>query len=136
MRENRYDCFSHTNVLSYVKEEKRKFKDVCDWIFDRDTIIKHYITDSKSPEDPQGNIINVTVEHYFEVGSDQNRLHAHALLKIEHTGRLSLEANGIRAFAKGALGYNVYLSCPVSSDPVGAYENYIKKMSTERVINL
>ena len=124
--------------LDYSKmtdKQKRDFKDFSDYLLNRDNLIR-YLTDAKSPDDVNQNVRELSVEHYFEVGGSQNRLHLHFQLAITHTGHFSLECNKIREIAKKILGYNIYLNAPVQSDPVRAYAAYIKKMQDSSVVKL
>ena len=117
---------SNRSLDSLNKKEKMEFKNINEYLFEKQGIMD-FITDAKKAG--HDNIKEVTSEVYFEAssGSGNGRIHSHAYLKIIHSGLLSLQANDLRSFLKRVLGYSCHLDCPVSSDSEFAWNQYIKK---------
>lgn len=105
-------------------EQKKLFKEFCDYTFSREGI-QHFITDTTAND--LSAIVKLEISHYYENGGTQGRLHLHALLAVEHTGNLRLQANALRAAAKKILGYTIYFNSNVSTDHAKAYAEYIRK---------
>jgi len=118
---------SNQDYSKMSADEKKLFKDFIDYTFDRNNIVK-FLTDTTSGN--HDNIVNLMVEHYFEVGPINGRLHMHGLLSVEHTGNFRLEFNRIRDAARRILGRTIHLSAPVSGDQSKAYAQYAQKKAT------
>lgn len=125
---------SQKNYDNLSDEDKKLFKKFGDFIMNEEMLKKYYLSDTTS-DDINKNITSLKVSHYYEVGDEQNRLHLHGLIQLEHTGYFKLFVNRIREFAKKTLGCNIYLSAPVQSDPIKAYEYYIQKQQNSNKIN-
>jgi hypothetical protein len=93
-----------------------------------ETGIYKYFVDRTAPSDnPSRNVVKMSLEGECEVGAAGGKLHFHGIVKIEHKGLFSFEANKFRNDARRELGYTIYLAAPVSSDPIAAYAQYLRK---------
>lgn len=125
---------SNTDYDKMSDGDKKKFKRLIDYIFDENGIFD-YLTDMNSPEDPTKNIDDMHTDYYFE-NSSKNLLHCHGIIRLHHHGHYKLEVNKIRALAKAQLGKNVHLDAPVTSDYVGSWEQYMRKLGVHGKIEL
>lgn len=125
---------SQKNYSTMSDEEKTRFRDFVDWLFDPSgsTALK-FMTDQKAPPGEsgqllpgRGNIVEAKAEHYFEVG-DLGKLHAHGQIQVVHTGHITFHANRVRAAAKKILGYTIHWDCQATSDHARAYSEYMRK---------
>lgn len=136
-RKIRYSSFlitvnSQKDFQTMTAEAKKEFKDFVDFVFSPDEI-RNFLTDTTS-SDVDKNIVKLTIEHHFEIGEKNGRLHMHAILNIEHTGNFRLEANNIRQVAQRILGYKIHLDVRGSGNPTKAMEQYASKNSNRVII--
>ena len=127
---------SQKDITKMSKEQKETFKKFIDFIFHDDNLELFLIDVSNKDGVFNDNIIDITKDYYFEVGDEQHRLHTHAQLNLKHKGYYKFNISAIREMAKKILGYSLHINVQASSDPVAAWNNYIKKKSTANVIEL
>lgn len=116
-------------------DQKKLFKTFIEFIFNNDNI-SMFLTDQSNRDDPMKNIINIELDHYFEVGDSQHRLHAHGFINLEHKGYYRMDVKSIRELSKEILGYTIHIDNQASGNPIRSWENYIKKKQDSNVIEL
>jgi len=108
---------------------KKKFEKLCKFLFEGNHICD-FVVDSRNPgvkiEDNE-NIKTCDTQFQLEIGSKFHKFHSHAILKIEHTGNLTFEANKLRKFMYKLFGYNLHLDSTVSSDHALMMRRYVEK---------
>ena len=62
--------------------------------------MQDFLSDASAPD--LRNIIDIKCEHYYEIGSEKGRLHAHAILWVDHTGKFTLNNSRIKEYAQAA----------------------------------
>lgn len=120
-------------MVNHQWKHKKLFKDFIEYVFSEDGI-KQFLTDTVMPDDR--NIVNLKINHYFEVAPMNGKLHMHGLLSIKHVGNFGLKANWIQAVAKVALRHNVYFNAPVNGDSTKLFEQYAAKKQGEKEVKL
>lgn len=107
-------------------EEKQKFKDFIEYIFDKDTLFSDYLLDSNG-HSPQEVVESIDIEYHFEVGGSLGRIHAHAYINLQHRGHFTMNIADIRALGRKVFGGNIHVNVQVTSDPTLGLKNYTRK---------
>ena len=115
--------------------EKTKFKNFMEFVFSKEKVVK-YLEDAKNITDATTNIVDLESEFYFEVGSNQYRLHSHGIIKLKHTGFYKIKTEQIRQLAKKIFGDSIYLNIVASGNSEEAWLAYIKKSSGANKVDL
>lgn len=117
-----------------TSDEKRNFKKFIEFIFTRENFVR-YLHDQNSPDDSNKNIVEFTCDYEFEAGDVKRMLHAHALIRILHSGFYNLRLNDIRALAFKIFKKNVHIYAPNIRDPTAAWGEYLAKTRNRVEIN-
>ena len=128
-RKSIFNITVNTNKVynSMSDDEKKKFKQVVEYVFHKDNIIK-YLKDMTNPEDATVNLVNLQTDYAFEVGGSLNRLHVHGYVDVTHTGIMQLSTHLLRIDLNKYLDTNVHFNVQAQKSPSRiAYEKYIKK---------
>lgn len=115
-------------------EDKKRFKNAIEHIFGEEGVAR-YLVDS-THEEPTKNIAELKSQWYFEVGSEQHRLHTHGIVALKHTGNYRMAVENVRAVLNGILGGNVHFTATASGDATRAWEAYMEKAQGENVVKL
>ena len=99
-RKSIFNITINTNNMS--DDEKRKFKQVVEYVFHKDNIIK-YLKDMTKPEDATVNLVDLQTDYAFEVGGSLNRLHVHGYVDVTHTGLYQLSQHLLRIVLNNSL---------------------------------
>lgn len=108
-------------------EQKKLFNDFGTWLFGEDHGIKHFLIDSTN-EDNMENIIDYDdMSAKYEVGEEFKKLHFHAMVVIEHTGKYQIDTEALRGVANKIFGYTPYINVRGRPDTQKAIIEYASK---------
>lgn len=130
----RWTLNSNKDFEKMTKEEKQNFKNFTEFIFDKERV--QNILQDKSNPDPQKNIEKIDSEFYYEVGTRFGRLHAHGVIRLEHTGFYQIASSDFQKLAEKALGSKIHFNVQASGNPDAAWSAYIQKKQNSKVVEL
>lgn len=123
---------TNKTLESLSASEKKQFKDFIGFIFDKQNLIDNYIIDNYGQA--MADILeSIEVEYHFEISPQNNRLHCHAYVAVEHYGHIRLNIDDMRALAKKIFPTNIYINATATSDKTVAMKNYTRKNNGEPV---
>ena len=127
---------SQKDITKMSKEQKETFKKFIEFVFDESNL-DLYITDVSNPDgDFNQNILEIKKNHFFEVGTEQHRLHTHALLNLKHKGFYKINIKNLRDLSKEILGYSLHINIQCTGDSEKSWADYISKKNKSNVIEL
>lgn len=117
---------SQKDASKLSDEDRNKFKSFINKYLLSDDVFQ-FFTDDNSKDNVKKNIVSVEQKGEIEIGNKVNRYHAHAIIKIEHTGFFHFQPNKFRDFAKKELGYTIHLDSKFGSETSRIWEQYMAK---------
>ena len=101
------------------------FKDLIAFIFAPDNVVE-YLRDSTNA-DAQANIIELASAFHFEIAPTTHAVHAHGVVKLEHSGFYRLALKEIRAIMAAVWGKNVHFDVHAEGNAERAWDQYMVK---------
>lgn len=74
-------------------------------------------------------IINIKMKFASEIGKKDKKVHAHALIDVDHMTMLEVNGKNIREFYKNWIGDNIHLDIKAGGNSTKYWEEYMLKDS-------
>lgn len=126
---------TNKDVNKMSSEDKAKFKHFINKLYDSNKPIIIELLEDRRGYDPKQFIHDYEIKDYFEVSPTSNRLHNHALLRVQHNGMLYVNQAMLREMADKVVGSKVHLNVRGANDSKTMIEQYIKKSSIKSIID-
>lgn len=132
---------TNRKYLDCSDEFKRKFLDFMIDMFSNEGILFHCLVDVSSDSDDNNviffeNVSSKNLNWRIEVGRRQYRLHAHALISLEHTGEYIFDGSAFRELLLETFGYKLHFKVDSHPNKVKNWVNYISKDDRENTVVL
>jgi len=130
----RFTLNSQQDLTKMSADQKMRFKNLIEFIFTAPDVAR-YLVDSNN-EDPTKNLRDIKSEFYFEIGTDQHRLHVHGFISIAHTGHYRLGVERVQGICAKVLGHKIHFTAQAAGDPNKAWQEYITKSGQAQQVAL
>jgi len=121
---------SNKNIKRLSPEDQEKLKQIMDHLFTNDNIIDFIECRPGAPcfrENPEL-IVEKRWQFKFEVGSKYGKIHAHALIEIDHRTIITMDITGLKDLFREFFGWNFHINVQVKKQlDSSAWAHYLGK---------